>query len=172
MNRFAAREIEFAGTRTLHGWTVKMYGVHLPEVPVDWASFDRALDLAAAALPAPEPDIGRPGLGIFIAHQGVTGDYGVLGWWNHENELPFHIMGRRGPSGPWRKAVEGESVWSRPRSRGIPATSARTFRTRCQGIAGAQEVRPTARRLVEPFRSRSSAPDCPSVARVVGPAVD
>lgn len=110
MQRFAARGIEFAGTRTLNGWTVKMYGVHLPGTAVDWSGFDRALDLATAALPAPEPDIGRPGLGVFIAHQGVTGDYGVLGWWNHENELPFHIMVRRVPSDPWRKAVEGESV--------------------------------------------------------------
>ena len=110
MKAFAPRDIEFEGTRTVHGWTLKLYGVHLPEEPVDWPAFHTALDLAAMALPGPQPDVGRPGLGVFIAHQGATGDYAVLGWWNHENELPFHIMVRRGREEPWRKAVEGESI--------------------------------------------------------------
>ena len=110
MQRFADREIRFAGTRTLQGWTLKIYGVHLPDAPIDWPGFDRALELAVATVPEPEPAAGRPGLGVFIAHQGRTGDYGVLGWWNHENELPFRIMVRRNATDPWRTAVDGESI--------------------------------------------------------------
>lgn len=110
MHPFAPREIEFVGTRALHGWKVKVYGVHLAGAPLDWASFEAALDDSLGDLPEPDLDRGRPGLGFFIAHQGATGDYAVLAWWNHENELPLRIAVRRQAGDPWRPATTGESV--------------------------------------------------------------
>ena len=62
---------------------------------VDWAAFEAGLKLAEAELPQPAEAAGRPGLGFLIAHQGRTGDYVVLGWWDHENELPLRVFLRR-----------------------------------------------------------------------------
>ncbi len=110
MRPFEPREITFRGTRARRGWTLKVYSVRVAGPPIDWPGFDAALEAALGALPSPDPEAGRPGLGLFIAHQGTTGDYGVLGWWNHENELPFQIMVRRGPDESWRTARNGESI--------------------------------------------------------------
>lgn len=110
MRPFAPREVTFLGVREIGAWALKVYGVRVPGPPLDRSGFDRALDLAAAALPPPALEDGRPGLGLFIAHQGRTGDYGVLGWWDHENELPLRIWVRRSPSDPWRPAADDESV--------------------------------------------------------------
>jgi hypothetical protein len=64
------------------------------------------------ALPEPDPAAGRPGLGILIAHQGLTGDYTVLAWWDSENELPIRVWVRRDGESDrgWRPAQGGESV--------------------------------------------------------------
>ena len=77
---------------------------------MDWAGFEPALSAAEESLPEPDHSQGRPGLGMLIAHQGLAGDYVVLGWWNHENELPLMVWVRRSRSEPWRPGIEGESV--------------------------------------------------------------
>ena len=110
MRPFEPREIEYHGTRARRGWTLKVYSVRVAGPPLDSSGFHVALGDAVDQLPAPDPESGRPGLGFFIAHQGATGDYGVLGWWNHENELAFEIVVRRGSDDPWRPARHGESI--------------------------------------------------------------
>jgi hypothetical protein len=59
-------------------------------------------------VPAVAP--GRPGLGFAILHRGRTGDYLILCWWDHENELPTRVW-VRDESG-WRPArSESTCVW-------------------------------------------------------------
>ena len=110
MPTFVPRPIRFQGIRRRDGWSLKVYSVVFGDVPLDRDGFDRALDLAFESLPEPDVASGRPGLGFFIAHQGETGDYGVVLWWNHENELPLDLWIRRTASDPWRRSEPGESI--------------------------------------------------------------
>jgi hypothetical protein len=110
MEPYAPRHIEFRGQRRFRGWRLKVYSIALTSAPVDLAEFETAFQAAELSLPDPDAESGRPGLGILIAHQGKTGDYTVLGWWNHENELPLQIWVRRSRSEGWRPAEAGESV--------------------------------------------------------------
>lgn len=72
--------------------------------------FEPCLRVAERELPEPDEGRGRAGLGFLIAHQGRTGDYVVLGWWDNENELPLRVWVRRGPAQGWRPAEGGESI--------------------------------------------------------------
>jgi hypothetical protein len=110
MRPYEPREIRFAGSRGRGGWRLKLYTVRYGARPIDWDGFEPALRLAEEALPEPDPGRGRPGLGFLIAHQGRTGDYTVLAWWDRENELPLRVWVRRKPTEPWRPAGDGESV--------------------------------------------------------------
>lgn len=62
-------------------------------------------------MPRPAVGDGRPGVGFAILHQGRTGDYLILGWWDRENELPTRVFIRDADG--WRPANGGESfcVW-------------------------------------------------------------
>ncbi len=110
MEPYRDRDIRFEGVRTLGGWSLKTYSVRYGAEPLDRAAFDEALEQAIGEVPAPDASAGRPGLGFWIAHQGRTGDYGVLAWWNHENELPLTVRIRRARDEPWRAAESGESI--------------------------------------------------------------
>jgi hypothetical protein len=110
MEPFAEREVLFREVRRHGGWSLKVYSVRHGSEAMDWEGFDAAYAPAVESLPAPDLEAGRPGLGFFIAHQGRTGDYAVLGWWNRENELPLKISVRRDRNEPWRPAAEGESI--------------------------------------------------------------
>lgn len=109
LQAFVPRDIMFRGVVDKRGWSLKSYSVEAGDRPFDVPGFDMGVDLALAALPAPAPDIGRPGLGFLISHQGLGVDYLILAWWSNENELPIRTWVRS--SGErWRPAVEGESV--------------------------------------------------------------
>lgn len=110
MEPFAPRRIEFVGMREPTSWKLKLYSVVYGSGPVDWKSFEAGLQLAERALPKPDPACGRPGLGFLIAHQGRTGDYVVLCWWEAENELPIRVWVRRTRDECWRPGEGGESV--------------------------------------------------------------
>lgn len=110
MEPYYDRPIRFEGTTVSNGWSLKRYSVRYGSGHLDRAAFDEALERALDTVPPPDADAGRPGLGFYIAHQGKTGDYGVLAWWNHENELPLSIQIRRSRDEPWRPAVAGESI--------------------------------------------------------------
>lgn len=110
MEPYSPREIRFWGLREPGRWALKLYSVLYGPGPVDWEGFEPALQMAERQLPKVDESRGRPGLGFLIAHQGRTGDYVVLAWWDHENELPLRVWVRRGRDKPWCPAKDGESV--------------------------------------------------------------
>lgn len=105
------RPITFCGTRKAHGYSLKEYSILYGEHPLDLKLFEKGFALAEQALPQPPVADGRPGLGFMIAHQGQSGNYVVLCWWDRENELPTKVFVHE--NGAWRVAEENESfcVW-------------------------------------------------------------
>lgn len=110
MQPYAPRPIEFHGPREWGGWRIKLYSIRSGDRPLDWPAFAPALQLVEAALPIPAVALGRPGLGFVIAHQGRTGNYLVLAWWDNENELPLRVFVRGPADADWRPARDGESI--------------------------------------------------------------
>lgn len=105
---YQPRPIQFHGLRDVHGQWLKLYSIRYGAEAIRWQVFEGGLNLAFAEVPEPDLARGRPGLGFVIAHQGRTGDYTVLGWWDSENELPLRVFVRDGAG--WRPAQGGESV--------------------------------------------------------------
>jgi hypothetical protein len=94
-----------------HGdWRVKRYGILHGGRPLDRGRFAEGVALALAALPEVAVSAVRPGVALLISHQGRTGDYVVLGWWDNENELPLRVFVRDGATERWRPAEGSESV--------------------------------------------------------------
>jgi hypothetical protein len=111
MEPFAPRRIEFHGVRTHGDWRLKLYSILYGPSPLDWDSFGPGLALAESALPQPAVTAERPGVGFLIAHQGRTGSYAVLGWWDRENELPLRIfVSPDGRAQSWRSNEGSESI--------------------------------------------------------------
>ena len=108
---YAPRRLTFLGTRDMRGYRVKTYSIVFGDASLDESRFAAGLQLAAAELPSPPVNTERPGGGFVILHQGRTGDYLILGWWDRENELPLRVFIRDGTT--WRTARGSESlcVW-------------------------------------------------------------
>lgn len=109
MESYTPRRIERHGTRTFGPWRIKVYSVQFGARPVDWAGFAPGMDAALRELPEPDEARGCPGLAFLIAHQGRTGDYTVIAWWDRENELPLRVFVRRSGE-TWRPARGDESI--------------------------------------------------------------
>src|SRR5690349_3604419 len=92
MHPYAPRPIRPLGQLQHAGWRLKLYGITFDGAPLEWPRFKPGVDLALDALPAPAVAAGRPGVGFLVLHQGRTGDYAVLGWWDNENELPLRVF--------------------------------------------------------------------------------
>ncbi len=108
--RYAPRALSFLGVESVAGHRLKLYGISHDAAPVDRSRFAGAWDAAVAALPTPAIAPGRPGLGFALLHQGRTGDYFILCWWDHENELPTRVWVRDADG--WRPArSESFCVW-------------------------------------------------------------
>jgi hypothetical protein len=105
---YEPRPLDFLGVETVSGFRLKAYAIRFGGAELDKDRFAGGWALARAALPQPAVAASRPGLGFAILHQGRTGDYFVLGWWDRENELPLHVFVR--DSNGWRPAANGESV--------------------------------------------------------------
>jgi hypothetical protein len=106
---FAPRSIEDGGLASVGAFRLKVYEVNCESEPIDRSRFAGSEPLLAAALPKRlSPAGGRPGVGFVIHHQGRTGDYLVLAWWDRENELPMRVWVRE--AGSWRPARDGESI--------------------------------------------------------------
>lgn len=107
---YSPRRIRLEGYRDAGGHRLKVYSVVFGDDELDAARFESGIETALTKLPPPNSAGGRPGLGFVILHQGRTGDYVVLCWWDHENELPTRIF-LNDESG-WRPAVnESFCVW-------------------------------------------------------------
>lgn len=108
---YQPRPLSFLGVREVKGYRLKVYSIVYGERPFRADPFEQGLAVAAAELPQPSVTAGRPGVGFVIEHQGRTGDYLILSWWDQENELPTRVF-VSAPAG-WRPATGGESfcVW-------------------------------------------------------------
>ena len=94
-----------------HSCTLKIYSIEYGDDEFDRARFEPGLELAIREIPPADQSAGRFGVGFAILHQGKTGDYVVLSWWDRENELPTRVFLRDGRQ--WRPADTSESfcVW-------------------------------------------------------------
>jgi hypothetical protein len=108
--RYQPRSLNFLGVESVAEHQLKVYAIQYGDRLFDRRRFADGCELAAAALPSGSTDV-CPGLGFMVLHQGATGDYLILCWWDRENELPTRVY-VRGPEG-WRPAFGGESfcVW-------------------------------------------------------------
>src|SRR5919198_1368337 len=104
MQPYAPRPVRFLGPHEHAGWRLKVYGIAFGGGPLERPRFDPGVQLALAALPSPAVTAARPGVGFLILHQGRTGDYAVLGWWDNENELPLRVFVRPPGAAAWRPA--------------------------------------------------------------------
>jgi hypothetical protein len=110
MTPFAPRPTTFLGVESHRGYSLKVYSIIYGDGPFRRGEFDAGFALALDALPTPAVTADRPGVGFVILHQGKTGHYLILCWWDNENELPTRVF-VTDESG-WRAAT-GESfcVW-------------------------------------------------------------
>jgi hypothetical protein len=105
---YAPRRLTSLGPRTENGVRLKTYSITFDDEPFDPARFAGGWRLAAGEILPQDFTLGRPGAGFAVLHQGRTGDYFVLGWWDRENELPLKVFVR--DASDWRPARGGESV--------------------------------------------------------------
>lgn len=110
-SRYATRPLQFTGVANVGGYRMRTYELRFEDRPLASSRFDRGFAVACDALPTPAVDGVRPGVGFVIQHQGETGDYLILCWWDNENELPTRVFVRKGEV--WLPATERESfcVW-------------------------------------------------------------
>jgi hypothetical protein len=105
---YQPRPVKFLGVRPVRGFRLKTYSIVAGDGPFQADRFEPGLAAACEHLPQPAAAGGRPGVGFAVLHQGRTGDYAVLGWWDNENELPLRVYVRDATG--WRPAAGGESV--------------------------------------------------------------
>ena len=110
MRPYRPRVIRYHDVHGHAGWRLKQFTISFDGSAVRWDEFAPGFALAEAVLPRPAQTDDRPGVGFLIAHHGRTADYVVLGWWDHENELPLRVFVRTPDEGVWRPAGEHESV--------------------------------------------------------------
>ncbi|NIR52060.1 hypothetical protein GWO43_25910 [candidate division KSB1 bacterium] len=108
---YADRRIDFLEVRRINDSQLKIYSIVYGNAPLDRELFEKGLVRAAESIPDGDPSAGRPGLGFAVLHQGKTGNYVVLCWWDNENELPTRLF--LSDDQNWRPARENESfcVW-------------------------------------------------------------
>ena len=111
--RYQPRPLTFLGVESVAGFLLKVYLIREESQAAEVERFAARWELAADAMPQPAVTDARPGVGFVILHQGRTGDYVILSWWDRENELPTRIFLRDGGGDGWRAAQGGESfcVW-------------------------------------------------------------
>ncbi|MFW9855491.1 MAG: hypothetical protein ACFFFG_10545 [Candidatus Thorarchaeota archaeon] len=108
---YRPRTIDFHGIRELKGFQIKTYSVLYGSKPIQWDLFEKGIELASNFLPSSPLAPGRPGLGFLIVHQGLTGNYVVLCWWDRENELPTKVFIHNGNEWQQAQAEESFCVW-------------------------------------------------------------
>jgi hypothetical protein len=120
--------VRFLGVREHDHYQIKTYSILHASQRYSPDTFESGFRFAASHLPrsaappaSPHPRP-RPGLAFAILHQGLTGDYFILAWWDRENELPLRVFVREpdeqpaganpGASAHWRpaSATNGESI--------------------------------------------------------------
>jgi hypothetical protein len=108
---YSPRPLSYLGIDDFAGYRIKVYSICYGSVAFERGRFAAGWNLATEFLPQPAVTDVRPGLGFAIFHQGRTGDYLILCWWDRENELPMRVYLNDGDG--WRPARDSESfcVW-------------------------------------------------------------
>ena len=108
---YAPRPARPSGTLELAGFTLKRYDVHYADETPDASAYERGLAFATDRLPQPARTEARPGLGFCIRSTGRTGNYLILGWWDHRYELVVRCF--TDSSGAWaqRDGTHSFCVW-------------------------------------------------------------
>ncbi len=108
---YSSRPTHFLDVETVGDYRLKVYSITHGSQTFQRHDFAEGWNQAMAELPTPAEAEGRPAVGFVILHQGKTGHYLILCWWDRENELPTRVF-IRDESG-WRAARGGESfcVW-------------------------------------------------------------
>lgn len=106
--RYEPRPLSFLGVDSVAGYRLKVYSICYADSPFERERFAGGWALASRALPQPSVIVERPGVGFAIMHQGRTGDYLILCWWDRENELPIRVF--LGDADGWRPASRSESI--------------------------------------------------------------
>jgi hypothetical protein len=108
---YQPRPLAFLGVESVAEYRLKVYAISYGDEPFSRDRFAGGWALASKELPQPGVAAQRPGVGFAILHQGKTGDYLILCWWDRENELPTQVFVK--DTDGWRPARAGESfcVW-------------------------------------------------------------
>ncbi len=108
---FQPRAITSLPSLSVGGFHIKRYVVAAVPSLFDETRFADAQHKICALLPRVDATRGRPGAAFLILHQGVTGDYAVLSWWDRQNELPTHVWTRHEDRWAPARSDEHFCVW-------------------------------------------------------------
>ena len=90
---YAPRSVRCLDVLTFDGWRLKLYGIkYRGERPVD-ALVEAAVAAAQERVPRPAVTDDRYGVGFVGAHNGRSGNWVFLDWWEGEDELHHHAWG-------------------------------------------------------------------------------
>ena len=84
---YRPRPIRSQGLRSIGDWRIKVYTIALPGQEARTDLVAATLDKAASVLPTDAFAEGRHGAGFVIAHDAAGVCFGLVYWWQGENEL-------------------------------------------------------------------------------------
>jgi len=82
---YQPRPLRFLRHETRGDWRLKIYGISLAGREARPELAEATVELATEILPTVSEDV--PGIGFVIAHDAATVCFGLIYWWQSENEL-------------------------------------------------------------------------------------
>ncbi len=110
---YARRSLRPVDVWAMYGWKVKAYSLAFRDERARPELVDAMRKLVAARLPRPAVSDAHHGAAFACAHDGETGEFVFLCWWENENELAHVVWGGAKGSGlPERGTHQTRScVW-------------------------------------------------------------
>jgi hypothetical protein len=110
---YARRAVRPVDVWRVHGWKVKAYSIAVRRELARPELVDAMRKLVAGRLPRPAVSDAHHGAAFACAHDGETGEFVFLCWWENENELAHVVWGGAKGSGlPERGTHQTRScVW-------------------------------------------------------------
>lgn len=90
---YRPRPLRFLRQERAGEWRLKLYGIAMPGQQVRPALVDATAALAAKVLPQPALGEGRYGTGFAIAQDAASACFGLVYWWQAQNELHGRAYG-------------------------------------------------------------------------------
>lgn len=84
---YRPRPLRFLGREQLGDWRLKVYGIAASAATPRAELVEATIAQAASVLPQPALDDKRYGIGFVIAHDAATVCFGMIYWWQSQNEL-------------------------------------------------------------------------------------